>query len=163
MSRLKKYWYSLSVRDQRVLGIGGFAVLCILLYSMIWSPMQDRLKRLRPQVISQSADLAWMRQQAAMIQTLSYSSAAKKGANVQPLLTVVDQAAKTQKIRDRIKQIQPGKESGTAKIWFEKVIFEDWLRWMDSISAKGISVTRVSITKSAELPKVNIRLELVQK
>lgn len=163
MSRLKKYWYSLSLRDQRVLGIGAFTVLCIMLYSLIWSPMQDTLKSLRPQVISRSADLAWMRQQAVLIQTLTNSSAAKKGVNKQPLLTVVDQTAKAQKIRGQIKQIQPGKETGTAKIWFEKVIFEDWLRWMDRVSVKGISVTRASITKSADSPKVNIRLELLQK
>jgi general secretion pathway protein M len=163
MSHIKNYWYNLSARDQRVLGVGGFAVLCILLYAMIWAPLQDQLKRLRPQVINQSADLAWMRQQTAMIQKLSDASVSKKGTSGLPLLTVVDQAAKAQKIRDRIKQIQPGKESGTAKVWFDKVIFEDWLRWMDRISAKGISVTRVSITKSAELPRVNIRLELVKK
>jgi len=68
-----------------------------------------------------------------------------------------------QKIRDRIKQIQPGKESGTAKVWFDKVIFEDWLSWLDQISVRGIDVTRVSITKSGEFPRVNIRLELEQK
>jgi general secretion pathway protein M len=162
MSGLKRYWCNLSARDQRILSVGGFTILCILLYAMVWAPLQDQLKRLRPQVISQSADLAWMQQQTAMIRKLSQAKAAKKEENKQPLLTFVDQIAKNQKIRDRIKQIQPGKESGTAKIWFDKVVFEDWLRWMDKIADGGVSITRVAITKSADFPRVNIRLELKQ-
>jgi general secretion pathway protein M len=163
MSGMQRYWHNLSVRDQRVLGLGGLIVICILFYALVWSPIQDNLKRLRPLVASQSADLAWMQQQAGKIHKLKQSRPAQKGANALPLLTVVDQTAKSQKIRDRIKQIQPGKESGTAKVWFDKVIFENWLRWMDQISAQGIDVTRVSITKSAEFPRVDIRLELEQK
>lgn len=163
MSGLKKYWLNLSARDRRVLAFGSLVVLAILLYTMIWTPLQDQLNLLRPQVVSKSADLAWMHQQADMIRRLNTSSPAMQAGSGQPILTVVDQTAKSQKIRDRIKQIQPGKETGTAKLWFDKVIFEDWLRWLDIVSAKGISVTRVSITKSAELPKVNIRLELEQR
>ncbi|MFW2440436.1 MAG: type II secretion system protein GspM [Arenicellales bacterium] len=163
MSGLKKYWLNLSARDRRVLSFGSLVVLAILLYTLIWTPLQDQLNLLRPQVASKSADLAWMHQQADMIRSLNISSPETQAGSGQPILTVVDQTAKAQKIRDRIKQIQPGKETGTAKLWFDKVIFEDWLRWLDIVSAKGISVTRVSITKSAELPKVNIRLELKQR
>jgi type II secretory pathway component PulM len=105
-------------------------------------------------------DLAWMQQQAEKIQKLRQSRPAQKKANALPLLTIVDQTSKSQKIRDRIKQIQPGKQSGTAKVWFDKVIFEDWLSWLDQVTAQGIDVTRVSITKSADHPRVNIRLEL---
>jgi len=160
MSGLQGYWRNLSIKDQRVLGFGALIVLVILFYALIWSPVQSNLKRLRTQVISQSADLAWMQQQTEKIRKLRQSQPVKIDNKGLSLLTVVDQTAKTQKIRGRIKQIQPGKESGTAKIWFEKVVFEDWLRWLDQISARGIDVTRVSITKSGELPRVNIRLEL---
>jgi general secretion pathway protein M len=160
MSGLQGYWRNLSTRDQRVLGFGAFIVLVILFYALIWAPVQSNLKRLRAQVVSQSADLAWMQQQAAEIRKLNQQRPVKTGSKALPLLTVVDQTAKSQKIRDRIKQIQPGKESGTAKVWFDKVVFEDWLSWLDQISAKGVDVTRVSITKSGEFPRVNIRLEL---
>lgn len=162
MSGLKKYWLNLSSRDQKFLGIGALLVLIILFYSLIWAPVQSNLKRLRTQVVSQSADLAWMQQQATEIRKLNKNRSLSSGKSALPLLTVVDQTAKIQKIRDHIKQIQPGKESGTAKVWFDKVVFEDWLKWLDQVSARGIDVTRVSITKSGEFPKVNIRLELSQ-
>ena len=160
MSGLQRYWRSLSMRDRRVLGFGGLLAVCIVFYALVWTPIQDNLNRLRPQVERQSMDLAWMQQQAEKIQKLRQTRPAQKKANALPLLTIVDQTSKSQKIRDRIKQIQPGKQSGTAKVWFDKVIFEDWLSWLDQISAQGIDVTRVSITKSADQPRVNIRLEL---
>jgi general secretion pathway protein M len=160
MSGLQRYWRSLSQRDRRVLGFGALLAVCIVFYALVWTPIQDNLNRLRPQVERQSMDLAWMQQQAEKIQKLRQTRPAQKKANALPLLTIVDQTSKAQKIRDRIKQIQPGKQSGTAKVWFDKVIFEDWLSWLDQISAQGIDVTRVSITKSADQPRVNIRLEL---
>ena len=160
MSGLQGYWHSLSQRDRRVLGFGGLLIVSILFYALVWVPIQDNLNRLRPQVARQSMDLAWMQQQAGKIQKLRQTTPAQKKENALPLLTIVDQTAKSQKIRDRIKQIQPGKQSGTAKVWFDKVIFEDWLSWLDQVTAEGIDVTRVSITKSAEQPRVNIRLEL---
>jgi len=163
MNGLQRTWHNLSLRDQRILVLGSLIALAILIYAFVWSPLQKNLKQLRPLVVSQSSDFAWMQQQAAMIRQLNQAGQSKKSINALPLLTVVDQTAKAQKIRDKIKQIQPGKESGTAKIWFDKVIFEDWLRWLDKTSAQGIDVTRVSITKSAEYPKVNIRMELEKK
>ena len=163
MNGLQRTWHNLSLRDQRILVLGSLIAIAILIYAFVWSPLQKNLKQLRPMVVSQSADLAWMQQQADKIRQLNQVGNSKKSMNALPLLTVVDQTAKAQKIRDKIKQIQPGKESGTAKIWFDKVIFEHWLRWLDKTSAQGIDVTRVSITKSAEYPKVNIRMELEKK
>ena len=163
MNGLQRTWHNLSLRDQRILLLGSLIAIAILIYAFVWSPLQKDLKQLRPLVVSQSADLAWMQQQASRIRQLNKVGNSKKSMNSLPLLTVVDQTAKAQKIRDKIKQIQPGKESGTAKIWFDKVIFEQWLRWLDKTSAQGIDVTRVSITKSAEYPKVNIRMELEKK
>jgi len=163
MNGLQRTWHNLSLRDQRILVLGSLITIAILIYAFVWSPLQKDLKQLRPLVVSQSADLAWMQQQASRIRQLNQAGQSKKSINALPLLTVVDQTAKAQKIRDRIKQIQPGKESGTAKIWFDKVIFEHWLRWLDKTSAQGIDITRVSITKSAEYPKVNIRMELEKK
>ena len=163
MNGLQRTWHNLSLRDQRILLLGSLIAIVILIYAFVWSPLQKDLKQLRPLVVSQSADLAWMQQQADKIRQLNQVGNSKKSMNALPLLTVVDQTAKAQKIRDKIKQIQPGKQSGTAKIWFDKVIFEHWLRWLDKTSAQGIDVTRVSITKSAEYPKVNIRMELEKK
>lgn len=160
MSMAGKYWASLTPREQKVVSLGGVLFIVIVLYSLVWAPMHDKIERLRNQVHSQTQDFTWMQQQVSEISILTGTASSKTTASDQPLLTVIDQTAKALKIRDRVKQIQPGKEPGTAKIWFDKVVFEDWLKWLDQVSKRGVVVTRVSITRSVEAPRVNVRLEL---
>ena len=160
MSGLQSYWRGLSMRERRVLGAGGVLTLLILFYALAWLPVQEQLDRLRPQVISKTTDLAWMQQQAEMVNALKQQSPGRAVGNSLPVLTVIDQTARGLNIRGQITQIQPGKQSGTAKVWFDKVIFEDWLKWLDAVGDKGISVSRVSITRSADAPRVNVRLEV---
>lgn len=160
MSSSSSFWSSLSSRERKVIGWGLVIFLMIVLYSLVWAPMHDRIVRLRAQVQSQIQDLAWMNERVALVTALSKGDRHANHASSQPLLTVIDQTTRTMKIRDRVKQMQPGKEAGTAKVSFDKVVFEDWLAWLDNVSRKGIGIRRVSITRSSEEPKVNIRLEL---
>jgi type II secretory pathway component PulM len=124
--------------------------------------LQDQLKRERPLLDRQTSDLLWMQSQEDKIRQLTKSRSTVNKNDGTPLLTLIDQIARQEKLRDQIKQIQPGKKNDTAKIWFDKVVFEDWLKWLDKITARGIEVTRVSVTKSAEIPRVNIRLEVAK-
>ncbi|HBE91677.1 MAG TPA: hypothetical protein DDW55_03815 [Gammaproteobacteria bacterium] len=162
MSVMRKYWASLAPREQKIVGLGSVSFIVIVLYSLVWAPMQDKIARLSNQVKSQTQDYAWMQQQISEVVVLTSKAGSKTPGSGQPLLTVIDQTAKALKIRDRVKQIQPGKEAGTAKVWFDKVVFEDWLKWLDQVSKRGVVVTRVSITRSVEAPRVNVRLELVE-
>jgi len=86
MNGLKDYWYKLPARDQRVLGIGALVILSILLYSLLWAPIQDQLKRQRPLLIKQSEDLVWMQAQADTIRQLKQSKATSSSVNSVPLL-----------------------------------------------------------------------------
>lgn len=160
MSGLRNYWGQLSARDQRILLIGGAVTLFILFYALAWLPVQDGLDRLRPQVTTQQADLAWLEAQAKNVKMLKRSSPATTGNSVMPVLTVIDQTARARKIRDKIRQIQPGKEADTARVWFEKITFEDWLGWLDLVTRQGMVMDRVTVSKSAEVPLVNVRVEL---
>jgi general secretion pathway protein M len=157
-----KYWASLSSRERLLIVSGSTGVIAIVLYALVWAPMHDSILRLRGQVQSQTQDLAWMHQQASVIAARSGEAGKVKPGTGRPLLTVIDQAAKAIKVRDAIKQIQPGNEAETAKVWFDKIIFEDWLKWLERISSQGIVVSRVSITRSAEAPRVTIRMELLR-
>jgi general secretion pathway protein M len=164
MSGLRNYWAQLSARDRRVLQLGGLATLVILFYALAWLPVQDGLDRLRPQVERQQEDLAWLQAQAEKVQRLRKQSGSTSSSQSSvPVLTAIDQVARARKIRDRIRQMQPGKEADTARVWFEKVVFEDWLSWLDALTRQGMVMERVSVTKSADEPLVNIRVELVRR
>lgn len=155
-----KYWASLSSRERLLIVAGTIGVIAILLYALVLAPMHDSILRLRGQVQSQTQDLAWMYQQASEVAALSGEAGKGKPDTGRPLLTTIDLTAKALKVRGAIKQIQPGNDAETAKVWFDKIIFEDWLQWLERISSQGIVVSRVAITRSAEAPRVNIRMEL---
>ena len=160
MKSLRQYWSTLSRRERRISVFGILVALSILFYTLLWAPLQDDLNRLRNQVRVQSVDLAWMQEQYPVVKGYFADQNSKKQTRNLPLLTIIDQTSRKYRIRHVIKQIQPGKEEGTARVWFDQIVFEDWLRWLGQISGRGIAIQRVSITRSSNKPLVNIRLEL---
>lgn len=143
--------------------MGAIAVLAIMYLILVWLPLSENIERMHKQVEQQSQDLLWMQQRAAEVRQLYKMSAEKKVTSRNlPLLTQIDSTATKLKLRNRIKQIQPGKDDSTAKVWFDKVLFESWLRWLDSISKNGIAVESVSVSRSSVHPRVNIHMELRQ-
>ncbi len=152
---LSKFWQSISTRERGFLIIGCGAVLIILLYAFVWVPWHDALKRLRQEVPAQRETLAWMQREAKQIKPLLNKRT--KNSNDVPLLTVIEQSARSAKLRDAIREMQPG-ENGEVKVWLRDTYFDSWLRWIDQLSTKGITITTVSVSKSQEANKVNIRM-----
>ena len=42
MAGLKSYWSGLAAREQRLLQFGGPAILVLLVYLLVWEPLQER-------------------------------------------------------------------------------------------------------------------------
>ena len=163
MSRLTGYWKGLTARERRITSAGSVLFMIILFVFLLWLPMQDKLDRVRIQVNTQVADLEWIQQQVPLINRLKKKPVSRVSGSNLPLLTLIDQTAKRSKVRKQIKQIQPGKEENTAKVWFDKVLFENWLRWIDQLTAKGVVIDSVSITRSTVQPAVNIRMDVARR
>mgnify|MGYP001818817816 FL=1 len=163
MTAISTWWRTRTPRERATLSAGLLSLLAILFVSLVWLPLRDDLQRTHQQVIRQAEDLGWLQQQVVRVSQLSAGSSTN-GANTTrlPLLTLVDKTATGLAIRDNIRQIQPGREAGTARIWFDKVMFEDWLRWLDQVVAQDVKVVSVSITRSTKAPTLNIRVELAK-
>jgi type II secretory pathway component PulM len=142
-----------------MLSAGLLALLTILLVSLVWLPLRDDLQRAHQQVIRQSQDLEWLQQQASRIRQIDSGALRRASASQLPLLTLIDKAATDLKIRSQVKQIQPGTD-GSAVVWFDRVLFEDWLKWTDRLSGYGVVIVRASVTPSISEPMVNVRMEL---
>lgn len=163
MSMLDRYRKNLTTRESRVLSVGIVLFVLILLVFLVWLPMHEKLERTRRQVDTIISDFIWMQQQVPLIKSLKSKPASQSPAGNLSLLTLIDQTATRSKVRRYVKQIQPGKEPDSAKVWFDKVSFENWLRWLDSVTAKGVVVESVSITRSTVQPAVNIRMDVARR
>ena len=161
MNALKGFWQDLNVRERWMLGGGGFAVLAILVYALAWEPWRMELRQLRKQVPVQKATLAWMQEQADAVKPLRARAGRDDEGRDLPLLTVVEQTAREAGLRDAIRQMQPGEE-GDVRIWIQDVYFDPWLLWTEQLRKQGVDSSAVSVNRSAQPNRVNIRMTLAR-
>lgn len=135
----------MSPRERSVLGFGIFGAALILIYSFVWQPWQDDLKRLRTQVPLKKETLQWMERQAELVQPLL--KAPQSRASGQPLLTIVEQSANQSKISPYIRRMTPG-EGDQVKIWLTEADFDRWVLWLERLRRFGIEVTEASINRA---------------
>ncbi len=149
---------SLSPRERAVFLFGVVAAVLIVLYSFVWQPWQEELDRLRTQVPIKRENLAWMQQQARTIGPLAKKAGEKKNADDKPLLTIVEQSAKSSKMDAYIRRMAPG-EGEQVKIWLTEADFDRWVVWLEALRTSGIEVESATINRAKD-NKVTIRMTL---
>lgn len=159
MNAVSERLAGLSPREQVVLVAGSVVALAIILYVLAWRPWQDELDRLRVQVPQKEQTLAWMRAQAAQVDSLTRSPDDTAAHSGLPLLTLIERSANQVEIRKAITRMSPGDKDNQVRIWMDNADFDLWLRWLKSLKASGIEVAEANIDRAAE-NKVNIRATL---
>ncbi|MFZ0487584.1 MAG: type II secretion system protein M [Arenicellales bacterium] len=159
MNALTERLTGLSTREQVVLVGGGVLALVVVLYTLAWRPWQEELNRLRIQVPEEEQTLAWMRTQAAQVDSLTKSSNTAAEQTGLPLLTLVERSANEVEIRKAITRMSPGDKDNQVRVWMDKADFDLWLRWLKALQAAGIEVADANIDRASE-NKVNIRATL---
>jgi general secretion pathway protein M len=159
VSALSGFWRELSARERWALGSGAVAVSAILLYALVWAPWHTELRRLREHVPVQRDTLTWMQQQARAVKPLIERAGRNTEGRDLPLLTVVEQTAREAGLREAIRQMQPGDE-GEVRIWIQDAYFDPWLLWTEVLRKRGIESSAVTVNRSAQLNRVNIRMTL---
>ncbi|MEA3292052.1 MAG: type II secretion system protein M [Pseudomonadota bacterium] len=142
------YWRSLSARERSIVKLGVVAVACILFYLLAWEPKIRELQQLRTEVPQLRATLAWMTQEIRQAGPLLKRGRQPAGDGG-PLLTVIEQAAQQVGVRGAIQRMQPA-EGGQVKVWFQDVVADEWLRWLDALARQGVRVVSTTVTRSTE-------------
>ncbi len=153
-----QYWNNLSIRERSFIAVGGVGVILILVYSLYWQPTLNRLEQLRNEVPQKAAELAWMKHE---IQKASpWLSGNSNASGNRPILTIIESRAIESKVKNGIQRVQPGNDN-TVKMWFQNVIADHWLNFVNKLALEGISVesTTFSRTKNG---KINVRVTFVR-
>ena len=152
-------WNNLSTNRKKLVIIAGVVVTITVSCILIQNKLKQEIEYLTENAHVKINNLSWMKEQAFLVAN-QRKNIHKNEANNQPLLTTIDQTARTLNIRAMIKRIQPGKLEISARVWFDKIVFEDWLKWLDAIRGSGVSIKQIHISRSGVDHKVNIRVEL---
>ena len=120
------WWENLPGRERTAIAVGGLLLLLLLGYLLI-QPLLGKRTRLRDEVSSRKAELAWMRDAAKEIAQSDGGSSS--GSPATPVLQLIDQAARDNHLTNQLKRLEPG--TGTdIKVWLNNAAYVDLVRWL---------------------------------
>lgn len=158
MNRLRDAWSGLAPHERRLALIGIGILALLVLYLMLWLPLQKDLARLRTAVPEERAQLARMRTQAATIKPLRGSV---RGATVGGApLAIVEQSANARGLRSTITRLEADGSSGV-QVAFDGVAFNALIAWLaDLQTGQALFVDNATIEAQSKPGIVNARLKL---
>ena len=159
---MKEWYLSKEPNERRALLIGTVIVIALLLYSLGWKPLTNAIQRNQGHLIQQQETLQWMRGTAQKIKQLSGNQRPVLAATAnQPLLSIVENTAKTI-IRSGgvLKRVEP-KDRDTVQVWLDQASFDEVIRWLNNLQRNsGIHATNISLEKQKQVGVVNARITL---
>ncbi len=152
---------NLSARERNALIIGGIILGVLLAYAALWKPFSNKVEKLEHSVQEQRALQQWINTASAEAQRLratKNTNSTMQNTAGQSLLSLVDQAAKQDRLGTALKRIEP--EGATkVRVWIEQAPFDDVVLWMGNLkNAYGVQVTNVSIDRQDTSALVNARI-----
>ena len=145
---MNEFWENLSASERRTVVIGAVALALILIYMVVWKPLDSRVSQLDRTIDSQEQLLAWMQAAAVEAKKLQGSqSADARSTGGQSLLALVDQTARQSKLGDALKRVEPrGQDS--VRVRLEQASFDHMVTWLGELQSKyGIAVDSISVDR----------------
>lgn len=162
-------------REQVLLVGGGLLAAALLVYALIWLPLQRGVQQLRLSVAQSHAELTYMRQAAAEVQRLDNQQAARGRALTpsgsdqaalatanESLATLVDRSARDtdSDFAAALKRVEP-QPGGRLNARLEQADFDQLLRWLAALRrVHGVSVVSLAIDAAQRPGLVDARLVL---
>lgn len=155
LNQAQTYWRGLAPRERLMLSVGGVLLGIVLLYSLLWAPLQRDLNRLRAEVPRGQQQLQWMRSQAGRVQQLR--AAAPAVAQGGSLMSFVEQSSKAYNIRANI---QPEGQNAV-RVGVDGVGFNSLAEWLANLQKQGgVRIENATLEPQPTSGVVNARLLL---
>ena len=158
---MKEWWDSLQARERYVVLIGLGMLALIILYLIIWMPIQKSLDEKRTRVENKQETVIWMAQKKQEVEQLKRlnPNLFNQVTDKRSLLAIVDTGAKQMGVREAIKRIEP-KGDDKVQVWLEDIVFNRLIVLLGELDRRNhIQVADVSLNK-AELGKVSGNITL---
>lgn len=156
---MKEWWAGLQAQEQRTLLIGGIALSVMVVYFLIWEPVNNEVASLEKQVAEQKAIKTWMQQAAVDVKQMQSSGKRQTISGGRSMLAVVDQTVKRSGLGGSLKRLEPEGDSAV-RVWLEKASFDDAMRWLIQIEDQyGLRADSLTIDRK-DVGRADLRLTL---
>lgn len=155
---MKEWWNALSLRDKRVLSLGLFILIVIMLYEVIWNPLLTKNQLLRQQVQDNKKLIVWMRAAGKQIQSLE-----KKPINQSikhSSLSILQEELKKSNLMGQISELKQA-ENNSVQLHFQAIYFDKLMSWLIKIyQEQGFVVSQIEVNSDSNVGRVSGQMVL---
>ncbi|MBF0176309.1 MAG: type II secretion system protein M [Magnetococcales bacterium] len=166
MSKLKQFlyvrWSSISDRERLLVAGGGFVLIVLIFFSLVWLPVRERYRELREITEKRINTIRWMEQASYDAARFKVSTGSRLSVQKgDSLLSLADRSVRKQGLGSVLKRVEPEGQD-KVRLWFEQAPFQSLLTWMEGLHDQyGIEAVNVAIEKGKIPGLVDAQLVLV--
>jgi general secretion pathway protein M len=153
---LKKRWQALGAHERRALTVLAVFLVPVLLYLLVWSPVESGLARSAARLSAVQGQLAQVREQAALVTALR---AAPRSEAPTDAASAVQEAAAGNGLREQVKRVDAD-SPGSVRVQLEAAPFSALMALLVELQQKGLRTESATIERNAKAGTVNARLLL---
>lgn len=154
---MKHYWESFSLREKKMLILGGLAI-CIFLLITSWNLLNNLEQTLQSQISTHKKLLTWMQQADETLKNTSMSTF--KNTNTQTLATLIQTAANKSQIASTVTQLQKT-ENDTVEMTLKDANFDEMILFLNKIwTDYHLTIIEANISRTKTLGIINATLTL---
>lgn len=159
---MKDWFYGLEQREQLIVGVGAVIASLILLWALVWLPLDRAHNDAQANVARWQGALADLRVVAANLGSSGPSTAPTRGvtSNDSPVV-IVDRTLREHSLNNTAKRQQPTPNG--VRVEFENVAFDQlviWLGDLNSRHAMEVQAGSLSLASRAGPGRINASLTL---
>jgi general secretion pathway protein M len=146
---MKEWWNNLALREKQMVSLGAVILGALLIYLLLWSPLDNAVSNLRNEIHHNQELLTWMMDADKRLQNLAKSGQPKQPAAVSgSLLSIVQKQINRTSLVSSLSQMHQT-DSDSVQLTFQKVEFDKLISWLIELTRdQGITITQMTVTPS---------------
>ena len=158
---MKDWFANLEAREQLFVGIGVLLVIVIVLWGLLWLPLDKGHKNMQASVADWQSSLAELRALAATQPAGDRPGSSRQVATTDSPVIVVDRTLRERSLNNTLKRQQPTPNG--VRVEFENVAFDQLVVWLGDLNTRyGMEVQAgsLSLASRAGPGRINASLTL---
>ncbi len=157
---MKDRFMSLSERERRTLIIAAVILGLLMVYALIWKPINASAERWAQLAQQREEFVVWMKKAVQEAKQLRQQAGSPNVGRAQSLLALVDQTARRSQLGPAMKRVEP-KGSGEVRVRLENASFDDVMKWLTQLQrTSAVSIDSISIDKEDSPGRISATLTL---
>lgn len=142
------YWHRLNPRERSLVGLAALVVAVVVVWILVWEPLQETRASLVERIAGQRALLDWLDRVEPEVERLRDSRTSQPSLEGGSTLSVIDKGARAAGLAGALKRIEPG-TGDEVRVVFEQAEFPDLMRWLSAMVAeRPLAVARITADRA---------------